>query len=123
MTDSSKVDPVLYSSHGARLIAAERHRQVVEEGWTAEHDAALRDGELAAAAVAYARYGSNPRFAVNPPLCWPWSASWWKPGRPEQNLAKAGALLAAEIDRVVRAAEPKSAYAIEISRLALGRKR
>lgn len=34
---------------------------------------------------------------------WPWDENWWKPSLdPIRNLVKAGALLAAEIDRLQR---------------------
>lgn len=37
------------------------------------------------------------------PREWPWDASWWKPSPdPIANLVKAGALIAAEIDRLQR---------------------
>ncbi len=39
---------------GAEMIAAERERQVSEEGWTAEHDDEHIMGELAAGAACYA---------------------------------------------------------------------
>ena len=39
---------------------------------------------------------------------WPWSDKWWKPSDdPVRNLVKAGALLAAEIDRLQRGAPPE----------------
>ncbi len=38
---------------GVELIAEERKRQVEEEGWTAEHDAAHTEGDLAMAAATY----------------------------------------------------------------------
>lgn len=98
------------TSDGARLIAAERQRQMDVEGWTPEHDAEHRDGSLVEAAVMYARYGTGrPRSghlgshpAESPPLGWPWEKSWWKPtpGDPIRPLVKAGALIAAEIDRL-----------------------
>jgi hypothetical protein len=36
---------------------------------------------------------------------WPWEASWWKPSQTDRikELAKAGALIAAEIDRLKNA--------------------
>ena len=38
---------------------------------------------------------------------WPWDVSWWKPSdSPIRNLVKAGALIAAEIDRLQRATVP-----------------
>jgi hypothetical protein len=40
------------------------------------------------------------------PIYWPWDQEWWKPSDdPIRNLAKAGALIAAEIDRLQRKAE------------------
>lgn len=82
---------------GVDLIRRERERQVSEEGWTPEHDDAHVDGVLSRAAACYA----------HPPLffhLWPWDRHWWKPGDRVRELAKAGALIAAEIDRLYRAA-------------------
>jgi hypothetical protein len=37
---------------------------------------------------------------------WPWDEKWWKPStNPIRNLVKAGALIAAEIDRLQRVTE------------------
>jgi hypothetical protein len=89
---------------GAALIAAERQRQIEQEGWTPEHDEHHRHGELAEAAVCYA-YASLGQWHRSIPNLWPWDASWWKPSAdPCRNLAKAGALIAAEIDRLNPAA-------------------
>lgn len=89
---------------GAELIAAERQRQIDQEGWTPERDNAYQCGELRKAAYAYVIYGENVLCpAGRPPACWPWAPEWWKPSHdPSRNLAKAGALLAAEIDRLER---------------------
>lgn len=90
---------------GIELIAAERERQVTEEGWTAEHDDQHGCGEMVEAAVAYARYGAEARFALSlsgTPSCWPWDADWWKPSTKIRSLVKAGALIAAEIERLQR---------------------
>lgn len=36
---------------------------------------------------------------------WPWATDWWKPSDdPITNLVRAGALIAAEIDRLLREA-------------------
>lgn len=78
---------------GLQKITAERKRQIAIEGWTPDHDAHHRKGELARAAACYALGG-------RPPGLWPWSDDWWKPSTPERNLEKAGALIAAEIDRL-----------------------
>lgn len=91
---------------GAQLIAAERRRQITEEGWTAASDDEFTSGELVLAAAAYALAAIDDLTdEVSPSLVrrlWPWSADWWKPKGPVQNLVRAAALLAAEIDRVLR---------------------
>jgi len=80
-------------SRGVELIADERKRQVEAEGWTPEHDDKYSSNELIRAGGCYA----------NAPYSWPWSAEWWKPSDdPIRNLVKAGALIAAEIDRLLR---------------------
>jgi hypothetical protein len=95
-------------SDGAGLIAAERRRQVEAEGWTPDHDDTHTEGELTAAACCYVFYEGGrlmglKRGAV--PRAWPWEPAWWKPSNdPTRNLVKAGALIAAEIDRRLREA-------------------
>jgi hypothetical protein len=88
------------AGEGIALITAERQRQVSVEGWTPEHDDEHENGELASAAMAYA-WGAPMYAGVR---LWPWEANWWKPGDRIREIAKAGALLAAEIDRLKRAA-------------------
>jgi hypothetical protein len=95
---------------GAQLIAAERERQVQLEGFTAEHDNAHDPGELIAAAAAYALLPIAPReFVCN---LWPWRQSEFKPSDddPLRNLVRAGALIAAEIDRLLRAGQGEAAH-------------
>jgi hypothetical protein len=90
---------------GAGLIAAERERQVTEEGWTAGHDAEHGEGVLARAGACYAWYAAMG-YRLTPLTSWPWDEQWWKPGDdPVRTLVKAGALIAAEIDRLSAAAE------------------
>ena len=89
---------------GIELIAEERHRQIEKEGWTAEHDAEHFTGALALAAACYATPQKHRHmyWAGNMPFGWPWERAWWKP-TPEnriRELQKAGALIAAEIDRL-----------------------
>ncbi len=94
---------------GSELIAAERQRQIDVEGWTPEHDDLHDDCELERAACAYAIYASHRvrhgRHNGVCPINWPntWDHKWWKPDvDPIRNLVKAGALIAAEIDRLQR---------------------
>jgi len=119
---------------GIELIAEERERQLRKEGWSSEHDDEHSDGSLALAALCYARppetlrmitklenedisngRGDYPVWGEVPyqvPTDWPesWNAIWWNPGvegEPNRirDLVKAGALIAAEIDRLNRVAE------------------
>jgi hypothetical protein len=77
---------------GVDLIAAERRRQVDVKDWTSEHDAEHTRGELIRAAKCYLNTS---------PQGWPWAIPWWKPSNdPVRNLVKAGALIAAELDRL-----------------------
>lgn len=110
---------------GIQLIEDERERQEIDEGWTAEHDDGHTNQELAKAASCYA----NPWPTVISPggieirverdFRWPFNIEWWKPevhqyvdtttdeyidGRIRE-LQKAGALIAAEIDRWQRIKE------------------
>lgn len=86
---------------GIELITAERQRQITEEGWTAEHDDEHRHAELLEAAHCYSHAARTG--VLHPPNGWPWEPSWWKPtDDPIRNLTKAGALIAAEIDRLQR---------------------
>lgn len=95
---------------GAELIAAERQRQQDAEGWTPEHDDEHDLSELTRAALVYAKLASlqacDPDAPIPPdPQGWPWRFYWWKPSHePIGNLVKAGALIAAEIDRIQRRA-------------------
>jgi hypothetical protein len=92
---------------GSRLIADERTRQVEQEGFSAEHDDAYSDGALLRAGRAYLDFGLAQLAgyqAIPRPTIWPWALEWWKPAAdPIRNLTKAGALIAAEIDRAKRA--------------------
>lgn len=101
------VDPVQPEATGAELIAAERRRQVEAEGWAPEHDDEHTKAELARAAHRYLTRAidrSGWPLGGFGSLGWPWSESWWKPSDdPIRNLVKAGALIAAEIDRLQRA--------------------
>lgn len=90
--------------NGIELIAAERARQISDDGWTAGHDDRHIGRELALAARTYLSRAIDPN---ENPAYWPWDATWWKPSTdPVRNLVKAGALIAAEIDRLQRASAP-----------------
>lgn len=92
---------------GIEIIAEERKRQIEKEGWTAEHDSEHRTNDLALAAGAYAMPEEARTFMLTKegeylPIFWPFDSKWWKPSPNDRvkELAKAGALIAAEIDRI-----------------------
>lgn len=91
-----------------QLIAAERRRQVEVEGWTPEHDDAHGEGELAAAAGCYALSAVNGLDDSEAKRFWPWEWSWWKPVDKKRALVKAGALIVAELERLIREEEDSS---------------
>jgi len=107
---------------GTSLIETERARQIDAEGYDSEHDREHDGGELADAGACYAccaasmiRGASLEELAelmtdaFDSMLYWPWDAIYFKPTEdPIRALVKAGALIAAEIDRLQRSAPPRS---------------
>jgi hypothetical protein len=97
-------------SSGADLIATERRRQIEVEGWDAANDAGNDEQEMVYGASAYLQSVMHPHhhpnmkrdFILN--MYWPrqWNPAWFKPTTPIRDLVKAGALIAAEIDRLQR---------------------
>lgn len=100
--DAGWFDPADYSP-GAIAIMRERERQETKEGWTPEHDDTHRSGEMASAAACYLTWPFS-----HIPASWPWARNWWKLKDRRSNLVRAGALIAAEIDRLDRAAARSS---------------
>lgn len=87
----------MVQSNGADMIKNERLRQITEEGYEDAQDDSYVENELVRAAVTYALgYSNGPGY-------WPWHPTCYKPGNPIRDLIKAGALIAAEIDRRLRA--------------------
>lgn len=87
------------------LIRTERERQILDEGYSLEHDDSEKYGELSLAASIYA---CPKEFRDNIKSCWPWDIEYFKEdytytidGRIRE-LVKAGALIVAEIDRLKR---------------------
>jgi len=91
---------------GAELIAEERHRQVTVGGWTPEHDDKHCDGELSDVAAALAVH-PDTTSEISIPV---WGSKLDDKLRARcddiRRLTIAGALIAAEIDRLQRAMQP-----------------
>lgn len=80
----------------AHLIAQERRKQILT--FDTYHDNDHVNGELLFGALAYM---ITPGDKI-----WPWDAASYKPSEdPVRNLVKAGALIAAEGDRLLRRKE------------------
>ena len=102
-------------------IAAERRRQIDVEGWTAEHDSNHARGALALAGACYALSAASRRFRdagadrlannikASADCLWPWEKGWWKPQDNRRDLVRAGALIAAELDKMDAARKHKAA--------------
>lgn len=93
--------------NGIERIKAERERQISIEGWTLEHDDNHVLGEMAVAAACYAVNGVPTDTNVvdhNFEDAWPFTDEWDKRERHSRlrQLEIAGALIAAEIDRIIR---------------------
>ena len=96
---------------GVELIAEERQRQI-EKGFTQEHDAKHEVWEYVVAANCYsvaANVSNSTEFfrTEEEKLIlesirheWPWDKESFKPTTSLRNLVKAGALIAAAIDRL-----------------------
>jgi hypothetical protein len=105
-----------YPSPGIQAIAIERQRQLTEKGWTAKHDDAHNNAELAYAGACYANAGAAVGRGIDIKdikclyidgmdsiMHWPWDEDSFNPSNdPITNLVKAGALIAAELDRLIR---------------------
>ncbi len=89
---------------GIDLIVAERQRQIEQEGFTDDHDLQHTDGSLGQAAAFYAYPPDRLISKVVESYAWPktWDARWMKKDLKsrKRQLAVAGALCAAEIDRI-----------------------
>lgn len=103
-------------------IAAERKRQIEQEGWSLEHDDKHRSGELAMAAAIYASpradlkvIAISSEYGLTLTDPWPWwneyegarnshrYRAWYKPKDRRRDLIRAAALITAEIERLDRA--------------------
>jgi hypothetical protein len=96
---------------GANLIMRERHRQVYEEGYSEDRDDKLVSGELADFACCYAisPKGGDASNIIKTLKPEGWILKLSCNGNTDDNtqgrikdLVKAGALIAAEIDRLLR---------------------
>jgi len=103
---------------GIELIAEERQRQIEVEGYSAQHDSLHNNRKLIHAANTYLKSAdltlhskeyspSDPWHQTNLPFyrneikrTWPWEEESFKPSTDIRDLVKAGALIAAAIDRL-----------------------
>lgn len=89
-----------YPTDGITLIIRERAKQVAKCGYSIKHDDEHKYGELRAAAIAYLL---SPDIGGEGPIGhWPFERESFNPGVGIEPLVKAGAMIAAEIDRLLR---------------------
>lgn len=98
---------------GVELITRERNRQIVTERWSTQHDDSHTDQSMAIVAAMYAVHGTDSEVLNRAgdgevTDAWPktWAERFDKRNKHPRirQLAIAGALIAAEIDRLQRAA-------------------
>lgn len=103
---------------GIELIAEERKRQIEVEGYTQQHDSEHTASEIIAAAQAYLESAklhllsesfdpssswhktNEPFYWNNVKDLWPWDEKSFKPTTAVRDFVKAGALIAAIVDRL-----------------------
>ena len=102
MTTEYAEELLRHKPTGAELISIERQRQITDEGYTSETDDHWTMWQLADAAMAYL----EDYFGYDQRTRWTWrTIELHFSDNPIRNLVKAGALIAAEIDRLQRADE------------------
>lgn len=98
-------------SAGALAVILERARQMEVEGYEVAHDDEHTQGQLARAAATYALPEATVSVGGSEydlrKVIWPWPREGFKPGDGSvpgriRELEKAGALIVAEIDRLLR---------------------
>lgn len=93
---------------GVELIEQERKEQVLKHGYTADEDDTRHNGALAMGGAAYAlcaahKRGMNIGGADPAGDLWLFPIKTFKPSDdPLKTLAKAGAMIAAEMDKIIR---------------------
>lgn len=107
LNENNNVD----GTSGDCLIAEERRRQITEEGYDSEHDRKETCLMLTKAAVAYA-IADMPGKGKTVFKYWPWMGDMLKLKDHKRNLVRAGALIAAAIDRLKQEEEEKASYEI-----------
>lgn len=85
--------------NGTELIADERKRQIEVEGYNSEHDKNEDFMTLTQAAISYCigAIGGNKNACLD---WWPWRTEYFKHKNIERDLVRAGALIAAALDRL-----------------------
>ena len=85
--------------NGVKLIEQERNRQITVEGYDYEHDKQESLEELLKAAVCYTKVNYDDINIEDWPQTWDYNCC--KPSTQLRNLQKAGALIAAAIDKIL----------------------
>lgn len=102
MSSENKEPDDVQKAIAAILAEFERQRAPEPEGkgYTEENDDRYADGELARAAATYALLSCD--LCPDAENLWPWACSEPRPEDPIRLLEKAGALIVAELTRLMR---------------------
>ncbi len=96
------------ASDALMRVIRERQRQINQLGYTSANDDQFGvAGELADSAACFA-LSSTRTFGTDTPAYWPWMSTWHPSDTPIRDLEKAGALILAEIERLLREKEKEA---------------
>lgn len=122
--DTSLAARLAVNGRSLGSMLEERIEQIDRHGYTTDHDLAHDPGELTSAALSYLMMGLNLLGEVDsPPTAidaatmresqqyWPWMDGFRPSLDPRVNLAKAGALILAAMDRIDTDAIPAGQHA------------
>ena len=86
---------------GCEQIREERQKQITRHGYTPEHDSGYKNKELLRAALTYLIGVINDDDTDAAAFCyWPFETKYYHNDGYAENLKKAGAFIAAELDRL-----------------------
>lgn len=88
---------------GAELISEERKRQIEEEGYDEFMDSFRKPNDLTKASICYLKANLMPFGDIIEDF--PWDSLFFTPKDKLRNLVRAGALIAAEIDKFLKESE------------------
>ena len=96
--ETKEIPIISYTKTGVEKIGEEREKQIKKHGYTAKHDLNYKSNELLLGALTYLLAAINNGFVSSE--TWPFDITYYHYEGYESSLKKAGAFIAAELDRI-----------------------